>query len=243
MISHSPFSKSGTELVLVVLCMISIHCVGCSTNELDRRANEREASLATLAWLTERHEFEKDPEVLRQIERIKLLLSSFSAQSRSIQWQIMVIRTPEPNAFSSGAGVIVITRALLERCETEAQFAAILAHEMSHHLLGHNRSALQTADDQPFPTIVLSLENELEADELSVRILAQAGYNPHEALQALSVVYRPNAAAGCLPEWQQARLVQLNRLISRYSETYGLTVTTREFNKLRQHLASLRTSN
>jgi hypothetical protein len=45
---------------------------------------------------------------------------------------VAILETEELNSFSSGNGIILITRGLLDCAQTEAQKAAILSHEIAH---------------------------------------------------------------------------------------------------------------
>jgi hypothetical protein len=49
---------------------------------------------------------------------------------------VVVLETEELNSFSSGNGIILVTRGLLDCAKDEAQRAAILAHEIAHHMAG-----------------------------------------------------------------------------------------------------------
>jgi len=52
-------------------------------------------------------------------------------------YHIFTYRSLEPNAFSLGEGVILVSTGLLERLTTTDQVAFVMAHEMGHDLLQH----------------------------------------------------------------------------------------------------------
>lgn len=61
--------------------------------------------------------------------------------------------------------------------DDEAQLAALVAHEMSHNLLGHRQRLAATGNSNK-----QILETEIEADRLSVWLMANAGYDTQAAL-------------------------------------------------------------
>ncbi len=55
-------------------------------------------------------------------------------------WRLLVSPAASPNASVAAAGTIILTSGLLRFCQNEPQLLAyILAHEISHHQLGHHR--------------------------------------------------------------------------------------------------------
>src|SRR5262249_23582413 len=80
-------------------------------------------------------------------------------------------------------------------CRSEAEVAAILAHEMGHELAGHFRPGSGTkpwlggmrssssGKDEVIGSVHQRIdpEKELEADRISIEILRRAGYDPHAA--------------------------------------------------------------
>src|SRR5262249_9375647 len=108
----------------------------------------------------------------------------------SYPWQIYVVKSDASNAFSAGAGTVFITNGLIRRLHSESELAAIISHEMSHTLLGHVREAIAQSGNEKRPRFVFTLDHELAADSLGLRILEVAGYDPRAALQAVADSYR-----------------------------------------------------
>lgn len=72
-----------------------------------------------------------------------------------------------------------VTSGLMTYTPDDGELAAIVAHELSHNLLGH-RSRLQTVKSGKAKAI---LATEIDADRLSVWLMANAGYEPEAALR------------------------------------------------------------
>lgn len=110
------------------------------------------------------------------------------------------------------SGNVYISRGLLALLQSEAELAAVLAHEIAHHFSGHGRKteteALTTLSrseqlanriggrDSREMTLTFTRamvkgrvrEQELEADRLSIGYLVRAGYEPHGAIDALRLL-------------------------------------------------------
>lgn len=59
-------------------------------------------------------------------------------------WTIFILDSNEINAFATSGGHILITRGLLKCADSEDALAAVIAHEISHVVLGHSIKALET---------------------------------------------------------------------------------------------------
>ena len=94
---------------------------------------------------------------------------------RRTNWKIHIINSEKHNAFSAGLANIIITKNLIQNSQNEASLAAIIAHEMSHHYLGHKKTNQQ---------------NEIQADTLAVNIIEVAGFRADATLNALNILYR-----------------------------------------------------
>ena len=124
-----------------------------------------------------------------------------------MRWTFTVLDSPTINAFATPGGYVYVTRGLVGLAGSEAQLAGVLGHEIGHVVAGHSalrreRTAraslgllagviglgalgvdpgtagtlLQTAAGGYLASH--SRKEELEADTLGVRFLAEAGYDP-----------------------------------------------------------------
>ncbi|KAE8771805.1 Mitochondrial metalloendopeptidase OMA1 [Hordeum vulgare] len=99
-----------------------------------------------------------------------------------LKWEVIVIRNDKRvNAHSYPGGKIVMFTGLLNSLETDAEIAAILAHEAAHVVARHpGELAILT------PPILKNLlpfyrRIELEADLIGMMLLAAAGFDPRVA--------------------------------------------------------------
>ncbi len=82
------------------------------------------------------------------------------------------------DAGADGDGVRVTDGLMAFTANDDAELAAVVAHELSHNLLGHHErlNAVKRRTSEILAT-------EIEADRLSVWLMANAGYDPNAALR------------------------------------------------------------
>ncbi len=121
-----------------------------------------------------------------------------------------VVRTPQFNASMAPNGMMQVWTGLLLRCSDEAQFAAIVGHEMGHYLRRHTlerwRDARSKTDWGTFLSLGLAVagagaigslvqlgmvasaysfsrDQEREADAIGLDLMREAGYAPQAAAE------------------------------------------------------------
>ncbi len=133
------------------------------------------------------------------------------------------------NAFALPGGPIFITRGLLDRLENDGQVAGVLGHEIGHVLARHSAeqmakselaqtlvgaAAVAASDEQGrsqsaemtavFVAQMVQMKygrgDELEADQLGVRLLSEAGYDPR-ALIGVMKILESSTTGGRQPEF------------------------------------------
>jgi hypothetical protein len=107
------------------------------------------------------------------------------------QWHFSLVRDLSVNAFSIGDGRVYITDGSIAFVDSEAELAAILAHEIAHQYAGHfcADSESRVSGVRQIGSLVQVMDNakEMEADAMALNILRYAGF-PADAM--LEVVKR-----------------------------------------------------
>ena len=143
-----------------------------------------------------------DPRLLQFFEKLgKRLVDGLGEQP--FTYRFAISNEVEPNAYALPAGFVFATRTLFAVASSEAEVAGVIGHEIIH---SHRRHAVKAQKHSILPGILavpgglagifneeagkvlsapsnltmakFSRKNELEADELGVKLAAGAGYDP-----------------------------------------------------------------
>jgi predicted Zn-dependent protease len=131
----------------------------------------------------------EDEEVVAYVNEIGQRVAAVSGRSE-FNYEFYVVSDRELNAFALPGGKVFINAGAILETESEAELAALLAHELSHAVLSHGFQLVTqgnlTANVFQFipyggiasDLAVLSYSRDMErqADELGTRMLAAAGY-------------------------------------------------------------------
>lgn len=71
------------------------------------------------------------------VERIKDIIIAGNENLKDVEIKIFIFRSIEPNAFSLGEGLILVSTGLLARMPDVAQVAFVLSHEIAHDAMSH----------------------------------------------------------------------------------------------------------
>lgn len=153
----------------------------------------------------------------RDVERIKRVAASLVpvTERSNVSFTFGILKTREYNAYALPGGYIYVSEPLLEMLDSDAELAAVLAHEMVHvcHLhavrnyerqvgltvtaivvgavTGQMKSAVDLMDllgqilDQGY-----SYSQEYEADSTGLTYLMKAGYPPEAMVSLLNKLYQ-----------------------------------------------------
>ena len=136
------------------------------------------------------------------------------------------------NAFALPGGQVFITYALLSKLENEDQLAGVLGHEIGHVLGKH--SAERIGETEFWRTVSTGAsvgadmgglisgigqqtlltngrDDELESDDLGVRFMLKAGYNPEEMVGVMKIL-KTAAGPNRVPEFQSTHPDPDNRI-------------------------------
>src|SRR5581483_975197 len=145
-----------------------------------------------------------------------------------LPWTFRVVDDPVVNAFALPGGYIYVTRGILAYLNSEAELAGVVGHEIGHVTARHAASqltrqqlaqtglalgALASPTVERFAGLAsaglgvlflkYSRDDESQADELGLRYLRRANYDPREMPHVFDMLARVSRAegGGRVPEW------------------------------------------
>jgi len=156
---------------------------------------------------------EDDP-LVKYVNKVGQRLAAVSDRPE-LFYRFHVVDQPKINAFALPGGYVYIYRGLLVHMNSEAELAAVLSHEIGHitarhavqrytQVQGYRLGMAVVSIFLPVPQPVGQLSDmlalaviqgfgrkaELQADELAIRYLSRAGYDPHAAVRILHTLKR-----------------------------------------------------
>ena len=145
------------------------------------------------------------------VKQVGLRIAKISAMP-NLDWEFHLIKSKQQNAFALPGGKVAVYTGLLPVAMNEAGLATVMSHEIGHVIARHGaqrmtRQLILTAGLMATSislnnskqkkmimaalgvgivyglTLPFSRSNEAEADQIGLRYMARAGYNPNEAIR------------------------------------------------------------
>ncbi|MCB0485745.1 MAG: M48 family metalloprotease [Flavobacteriaceae bacterium] len=163
------------------------------------------------------------------------LVNNSIAKETPYRYDFHLLRDPETiNAFALPGGQIFITYALFSKLENEDQLAGVLGHEIGHVVGRHSAermaqqgltqgiiSGVMVGSDANAGQMAAMIANvinmkygrgdELESDELGVKFMIDAGYQPEELMGVMKIL-KEAAGPNRVPEFQSTHPDPENRI-------------------------------
>lgn len=211
--------RRGTPPTFLLMVVLASSLVACATNpatggrDLVLMSEESEIALGRELHprvLKEQVPYD-DPTLQAYVQRVGEGVAAASDRNDLI-YRFTVLDSPEVNAFALPGGYIYINRGLLAYLDSEAELAAVLAHEIGHVTARHavrqyttttltgvvgavvaSQVGVQGAQDlaNVVGTAVVrgyGRELELEADRFGAEYLTRAGYDPSAMMDVLRIL-------------------------------------------------------
>lgn len=140
-----------------------------------------------------------------------------TARSAVLPWSLLVVGLPDIDAMAMPDGRLAISEPFVDRLQSDEALAFVLAHEMAHSILEHERQALtfarlllprqisRTVQDMyvemDFNLSLLKAmepvmqQGEHEADEVGLLMASAAGFDPDRQLAFIEHECRSNAGS------------------------------------------------
>ena len=157
-----------------------------------------------------------DPEVRDYIERLAQKIARYS--DAEVPFTVKVIDSPDRTVFALPGGFLYVYKGLIMDLDSEAELAALMAHEIAHVAARHatrfatrqyawnllsipltffaGPASLGTRQIGPLSLKKFSRHSELEADLLGIEYQYAAGYDPQVFVEALEKLHGKEVQMG-----------------------------------------------
>ena len=154
----------------------------------------------------------------------------------ALPWSFKLVDDPMVNAFALPGGFIFITRGIMAALNSEAELAGVIGHEIGHVTARHSASQMSRRQLQQIGLGVgsvlssdvasvagvlsagLGLLNlrysrgdESQSDELGVRYMTRAGYDPNALVGVFRTLALAGGGGGSVPGWAATHPDPVNR--------------------------------
>ena len=210
---------AGQASCLALAFLLAAFLAGCATNPVTGRSEMRLVSEAQEIQLGRQSyanmsqaqggELTAFPEIERYVSSVGRSLVAVSDRP-NLPYEFKVLNNEVPNAWTLPGGKIAVNRGLLVELKSEAELAAVLAHEIVHAAARHGAKSMErgmlmqagvlglgmAVDNHDYRDLILgsagisaqlvgltySREAEREADYYGMKYMAAAGYDPQAAV-------------------------------------------------------------
>ena len=167
--------------------------------------------LSAYREILSKSEISRDQELNDRVRRVGRRIAAVS-QHPEYEWEFTVINDDKPNAFALPGGKVGVNTGLFKVAKNDDQLAAVMAHEVGHAIARHGSErvsqqmavqlglaglgiAASTQTDNAAQYVQLAAQlatlglvlpfsrnQESEADHIGLIYMAEAGYDPREAV-------------------------------------------------------------
>ncbi len=166
-----------------------------------------------------------DPAIARYVATVGDRLARAAGDRRP--WKFRLLDDPDAQAFVISGSTVYINRGTLAILRSEAELAAVLAHEMGHLRGGHSKEkweefGRQRSQVEQSMQHKYERDDEIQADETAVLLLGRAGYDPRAVetmLRALAGTTRYEAEENpeAVHPWWPERIARAQAAITERS--------------------------
>jgi predicted Zn-dependent protease len=202
--------------------LFSLFCfigVACTTSPLGRKqfiavsdSQMDQMGVQAFEELKKSDPIDSDPRTVRYIRCIvDPLTQTAQDQTSMTQWEVVVFKKKEANAFALPGGKIGVHTGILKVARSDAQLAAVVGHEIGHVIAKHGAERVSqqfgaqlgmgvlsifTSDSEHHNTLMgllgagtqigillpFSRTQESEADLIGLDLMSRSGFDPQESV-------------------------------------------------------------
>jgi predicted Zn-dependent protease len=205
MAGRGAFASIALLLALSLAACESAPVTGRHQLILLPESQDAEMGLQAYQQIKQEQQISQDPELNRRVQEVGRRIAEVSPHPEW-EWQFTLFENEEPNAFALPGGKVGVNTGLFKVAKNDAQLAAVVGHEVAHAIARHGAermsqgmltqlgaAALGMATNSAYADLAAqaatlgvilpySRTQESEADHIGLLYMAQAGYDPREAV-------------------------------------------------------------
>ena len=151
-----------------------------------------------------------------------------ASERPNLPWTFRVVDDASVNAFALPGGFVYVTRGIMTHLNSEAELVSVMGHEIGHVTARHSVSQMSkqqlaglgmglamifVPQARPYSDLAqtgmglmflkFSRQDESQADDLGLKYLVQAGYDPRPMTDVFALLERvsQSSSGGRLPQW------------------------------------------
>jgi predicted Zn-dependent protease len=197
---------AGLSLALAVAACAQAPVTGRQQLILLPESQDAQMGLQAYQQIKEESRVSRDAELNRRVQEVGRRIAAVS-QHPEWDWEFTLFENDEPNAFALPGGKVGVHTGLFRVAQNDAQLATVIGHEVAHAIARHgaermsqgllaqglgavaigtgvNPQVVDLAAQAATLGVILpySRTQEAEADHIGLLYMAQAGYDPREAI-------------------------------------------------------------
>jgi metalloendopeptidase OMA1, mitochondrial len=178
-------------------------------NQLILLPESQDADMGLQAYqqIRQQEQVSRDAALNQRVQTVGQRIAAVSGHPEW-DWQFTLFDNPEPNAFALPGGKVGVYTGLFKVAQNDAQLAAVMGHEVGHAIARHGAERMSqgilaqlggiavgaATGSQAYVDLYsqaatlgvilpYSRGQESEADEIGLMLMAEAGYDPREAVK------------------------------------------------------------
>ena len=198
---------AGLSLALAVAACAKAPVTGRSQLILLPESQDADMGLQAYQQIKQEEKISGDAALNQRVQTVGRRIAAVSGHPEW-DWQFTLFDNSEPNAFALPGGKVGVYTGLFKVAQNDAQLAAVMGHEVGHAIARHGAERMSqgilaqlggvavgaATGSQPIVDLYsqaatlgvilpYSRGQESEADEIGLMLMAEAGYDPREAVK------------------------------------------------------------
>ncbi|WP_413557456.1 M48 family metallopeptidase [Bdellovibrio sp. HCB209] len=142
--------KKNLIIMAVASLLISCSTLSPKVNESDINAEAAKA----YAEIKSKSKISTNKEWTAMVQRVADRIAKASGEN--FQWEVILIESPEVNAWCMPGGKMAVYTGIMPVLKTEGALAAVMGHEVAHATLRHGMEGYIRAKQQSYAGIILA---------------------------------------------------------------------------------------